>query len=159
NPTNVAANLDYARFLRLRGRKDAVKYIKAARALEPDNSSILAELIKTFAATDQAAEALEYLPTFLRVSGDADEIDGVGEALERRGLLDGALDAYHRALEITPGEPTLYLGMGNIWMQKKDPAEALRFYKLGTEVAPSGLGCVFNCGQALSLLDNSEAGT
>ncbi|MFB3923565.1 MAG: tetratricopeptide repeat protein [Terriglobia bacterium] len=93
--------------LRARGRtEEAVKHLRSAFQLDPDNSDLHRELGITFLDAKEWKRArVEMLEAIRHDPTDAEAHNGLGYALEKIGDLQGALAAYQTASKLEPGDP------------------------------------------------------
>ena len=157
NPTSSTALVEYGVFLRIRGKPgDALKYFKRADELKPEDITILSKLATTSLVLKQVDDARRYLRKLLAVCKSWEEIREIAASFESSGCLDECIEAYRRAIEVEEHwQP--YMGIGNIYMRKKDPAMALPYYQKGRELQPASLELVYNYAYALHLLGNPAA--
>lgn len=89
------------------------------QALKPSEPSLSDALARLQAGdADSAARMLEGLVA--REPGNGAAWRTLGQARRRRKDLDGAIEAWRKALEIDPGTPTPLLGIGLTYAAKKD---------------------------------------
>ena len=157
NPTSSTALVEYGVFLRIRGKPgDALEYFKRADELKPEDTTILSKLATTSLVLKQVDDARRYLRKLLAVSKSWEEICEIAASFGSFGCLDECIEAYGRAIEVEEHWFS-YLGIGNIYMRKKDPAMALPYYQKGRELEPVSLALVYNYAYALHLLGNPAA--
>lgn len=157
NPTNATALIEYGVFLRIRGKpEEALAYFKRAHELKPDDTTILSKLSITSLVVKEVDNARGYLREFLAASTRLEEITEIAESFESFGCLDEAVEAYKRAIEVQEHWDS-YLGIGNIYMRKGDPAMALPYYEKGHNLQPASLQLVYNYAYALHLLGDPMA--
>jgi tetratricopeptide (TPR) repeat protein len=157
NPTSATALIEYGVFLRIRGKPGAaLEYFKKAHQLKPEDATILSKLSTTSLACSQVDNARGYLRKFLALSTSREEIFEVAMSFERFGYLDESIEAFERANEVKEDWHS-YLGIGNIYMRKRNPAKALPYYQKGRELQPASLELVYNYAYALHLLGNPTA--
>lgn len=94
--------------LRARGRiEDAIKHLRDAYLLDPENSDLHREMGITFLlAKEWKRGRVEMLEAIRHDPTDADAHNGLGYALDKLGDLDGALKEYHIATRLEPDDPT-----------------------------------------------------
>ena len=157
NPTSSTALVEYGVFLRIRGKPgDALEYFKRADELKPEDTTILSKLATTSLVLKQVDDARRHLRKLLAVSKSWEEICEIAASFASSGCLDECIEAYGRAIEVEEHWFS-YLGIGNIYMRKKDPAMALPYYQKGRELQPASLALVYNYAYALHLLGNPAA--
>jgi tetratricopeptide (TPR) repeat protein/cellulose biosynthesis protein BcsQ len=158
HPNELKALVQYARFLRIRGNSDAVKYLERARKLDPKDQSLLGQLIRTQMTVGQISDVAQYLDEFLTSSKDAEELESMAELFSKKGQTDAAIRFYERAIELAD-EPEVghHLGLGNIYMGMNRLDLAVQQYQVAIGMAPSCLQAVYNYAYAMSLLGDSRA--
>ena len=94
--------------LRSQGQLDeAVKELREATKLDPENSDLHRELGITFLLNkDWKRARVEMLEAIRHDPADADAHNGLGYALEKLGDLDLALKEYRIATHLEPGDPS-----------------------------------------------------
>ncbi|MBI4164811.1 MAG: tetratricopeptide repeat protein [Acidobacteria bacterium] len=92
--------------LRYRGRIDeAAEQLRDARRLDPENSDLHRELGITFLlGKDWKRARIEMLEAIHSDPTDAEAYNGLGYALEKLGLIDGAVEAFHIATKLDPSD-------------------------------------------------------
>jgi tetratricopeptide (TPR) repeat protein len=157
-PNEPSTLVEYARFLRIRGDRDAVKYIERARGLDPQDPKLVAQLVRTHLSVGEAAQAARYVDEFLASTQDDGEIEAMATLFSGKGQTDVAIRLYKRAIELA-GQPEEgpHLELGNIYMSTKEFDLAARQYEVGMEINPSFLPSVYNYAYALSQLGDSRA--
>ena len=94
--------------LRARGNvEEAVKNLREALRLDPENADLHRELGITFLLAKEWKRArVEMLEAVRHMPDDADAYNGLGYALEKLGDLQAALEAYHTATRLEPSDLT-----------------------------------------------------
>lgn len=90
DPKGIRALLEYARFLRIRGKLEAITFLERARDLSPNDPKVIAQLIRTHLNMGQPARANHYLDEFLAHSSDAEELEAAGDLFGRKGIIESA---------------------------------------------------------------------
>ena len=90
--------------LRARGNvEEAVKNLREALRLDPENADLHRELGITFLLAKEWRRArVEMLEAVRHMPDDADAYNGLGYALEKLGDLTAAIEAYHTATKLEP---------------------------------------------------------
>jgi tetratricopeptide (TPR) repeat protein len=94
--------------LRAQGQlEEAVKELREAMKLDPENSDLHRELGITFlVGKDWKRARIEMLEAIRHEPGDADAHNGLGYALEKLGDMAEALKEYRLATRLEPDDPT-----------------------------------------------------
>lgn len=92
--------------LRARGRIDeAAEHLRGARRLDPANSDLHRELGITFLlGKDWKRARIEMLEAIRSDPTDAEAYNGLGYSLEKMGMIDAAVEAFHTASKLDPAE-------------------------------------------------------
>ena len=92
--------------LRARGNvEEAVRNIREALRLDPENSDLHREMGITFLLAKEWKRArVEMLEAVRHKPDDADAYNGLGYALEKLGDLQGAIEAYRTATKLEPAD-------------------------------------------------------
>ena len=92
--------------LRARGRIDeAAEQLRGARRLDPENSDLHRELGITFLlGKDWKRARIEMLEAIHSDPADAEAYNGLGYALEKMGMIDAAVEAFHIASRLDPSD-------------------------------------------------------
>jgi tetratricopeptide (TPR) repeat protein len=106
NKAKLNHSLQQAVRLRAHGEFDqAVKLLREATRLDPENSDLHRELGITFLlGKDWSRARVEMLEAIRHDPQDADAHNGLGYALEKLGDLDGALKEYRTATHLEPDD-------------------------------------------------------
>lgn len=67
----------------------------------------------------------------------AEAYNNLGLALEEKGLLDEALNAYSKAAGVNPDFPHPYVGMGDVYRKRQQYTEAIKMYRKFLDLASS----------------------
>ncbi len=104
-------------------------------------------------AARRAARRNAQPPPAATVAGDASAAVSRAQGLRRQGLYDSALSELQRAVAINPKLTTAYLGMGDIYRETGNFAQAEGAYRKAAEVEPGSFDAQYLHGLALQLLD------
>ena len=124
--------------------------------LDEEGNSTPAILIDDATAANRAVN----IPEFVNIPPDGlQKIDvpatefyrryNVASELARKGEYEAALAEWKNALELSPGEPSIYLSLGVTLARMGRPEEAIVQYKKALEIAPNAAGFHFRLGSAL----------
>jgi hypothetical protein len=94
--------------LRALGKIDeAAAHLRGARKLDPANSDLHRELGITFlVGKDWKRARIEMLEAIRSDPADAEAYNGLGYALEKLGMIDAAVEAFHTATKLDPSDST-----------------------------------------------------
>ncbi len=81
----------------------------------------------------------------------------IGELRNAAGNLDGAIDAWRRALDLVPGNPDLILNLTDTLRRAKRPFEAISLATALVEVRPDNANALLNLGAAQHAAGQIEA--
>jgi Flp pilus assembly protein TadD len=114
NPGEKSASIDYARALRALTRySEAVAVIQTAAIKAPKDFDVLGEYGKALADAGQLAQAKDVLTrAYTPDSPRWDVMSVEGTVADRLGDHVSAMEFYHEALKISPGEPGVLTNMG-----------------------------------------------
>lgn len=131
NPGEKAASIEYARALRALTRyKEAVAVIQTAAIKAPKDFDVLGEYGKALADAGQLTQAKDVLSHAYTPDNPRWDVMSVqGAVADRLGDHMTAMQFYHDALKIAPGEPSVLTNMGlSLALAKKLPEaeDALR---------------------------------
>ena len=131
NPGEKTASIEYARALRALTRdNEAVAVIQTAAIKTPKDFDVLGEYGKALADAGQFTQAKDVLSHAYTPDDPRWDVMSVqGTVADRLGDHAGAMQFYHEALKIAPGEPSVLTNMGlSLALAKQLPAaeDALR---------------------------------
>lgn len=106
----------------------------------------LARAAKVLAVEPKKERARKQAPTALE---SADDWFERALLLEQEGDIDGARDAYQKAIEADPELGDAYVNLGRLHHQAGDPVRAAQFYHQATEVQPDDPVAHYNLALAL----------
>ena len=114
NPGDKKASLEYARALRALTRyNEAVAVIQTAAIKTPKDFDVLGEYGKALADAGQLTQAKDVLSRAYTPDDPRWDVMSVqGTVADRLGDHAGAMQFYHEALKIAPGEPSVLTNMG-----------------------------------------------
>jgi tetratricopeptide (TPR) repeat protein len=156
-PGETRALVDYARFLRIREKKEAITYLEKAQGLAPQNPEVVAQLIRTYLSFGQPKKAINFLEQFLTISTDVDELEDIGNAFESKGAIVPARKLYERAVGLADSsEEAPHFDLGNTLMGLREWRLAAEQFELAMKADPS-LPVVYNYGRVLDQLGDPRA--
>ena len=131
NPGDKTASIEYARALRALTRyNEAVAVIQTAAIKTPKDFDVLGEYGKALADAGPLTQAKDVLSHAYTPDDPRWDVMSVqGTVADRLGDHAGAMQFYHEALKIAPGEPSVLTNMGlSLALAKQLPAaeDALR---------------------------------
>jgi len=157
-PDEPKALKQYARFLRIRGNSDAVTYLERARELDPEDPTLLGQLVRAQLSVGRTANTAQYIDEFLRSEKDAEEIADMADVLDKKGQTDAAIRLYDRSIELAdPADVTAHLALGNIYMRLDRLDLAMRQYEIGVRIDPVYLPTLYNYAYSLYRLKDPRA--
>ena len=114
NPGEKSASIEYARVLRALTRyNEAVAVIQTAAIKSPKDFDVLGEYGKALADAGQLTQAKDVLSHAYTPDDPRWDVMSVqGTVADRLGDHTGAMQFYHEALKIAPGEPSVLTNMG-----------------------------------------------
>jgi Flp pilus assembly protein TadD len=114
NPGEKTASIEYARALRALTRySEAVAVIQTAAIKSPKDFDVLGEYGKALADAGQLTQAKDVLARAYTPDNPRWDVMSVqGTVADRLGDHAGAMQFYHDALKIAPGEPSVLTNMG-----------------------------------------------
>ena len=114
NPGEKTASIEYARALRALTRyNEAVAVIQTAAIKTPKDFDVLGEYGKALADAGQLTQAKDVLSHAYTPDDPRWDVMSVqGTVADRLGDHAGAMQFYHEALKIAPGEPSVLTNMG-----------------------------------------------
>jgi Flp pilus assembly protein TadD len=125
NPGDKTASIEYARALRALTRyNEAVAVIQTAAIKTPKDFDVLGEYGKALADAGQLTQAKDVLAHAYTPDDPRWDVMSVqGTVADRLGDHAGAMQFYHEALKIAPGEPSVLTNMGlSLALAKQLPA-------------------------------------
>lgn len=82
---------------------------------------------------------------------------GLAQALQGQGKFDGALHAYHLAVELALSEPALHAQLGSIYLATNDAERAAEAYRRAIELAPDVASLQLAMANVERIRGNAEA--
>lgn len=139
--------------LRLREPARAIPHLRALLEIKPDDRTSRANLANALIETGRMAEAIALVdgardPGLARVEG---------YARQHSGDLDGAIAAYHRALDGAPADLTSLNNLGNVYAGSGMYDEAIACFERAITLAPSKVEIYLNLAEVLRQADRAEA--
>jgi glycosyltransferase involved in cell wall biosynthesis len=84
------------------------------------------------------------------VINSAEKYNLSGEELLGRKDIDGALNAFKKAIEVAPHFIAAHNNIGKAYLQKGELANALKYFTKALKINPYDIATVLNCGQVLT---------
>jgi tetratricopeptide (TPR) repeat protein/cellulose biosynthesis protein BcsQ len=158
-PTNPEVWTQFGVFLRsTRDTEGALHAFQKALELG-GTSSNLAELAITYLLLGREKEAESTFLRFLDRSHKPSLIMMYTDMLAARRKYDSAIAGYTRALELCADDPLSVhplIGLGNLYMTRKEPEKAVLFFEKAVSIEPSNISATFNLGFALHLVGRTK---
>ena len=134
NENDIAARLALGDTLLAQGQPaEAVTAYQAVLAQQPDNAAAVDSLAEALLAGGNADEALGSYRTAIDTAETAEERQRwrltLASTLRSLGRLDEAEAVYQEALAEAPGDITLSLALGNLYLTQARPEEALVLFE------------------------------
>lgn len=160
-PGHAAARNDMgALLLRTRRIEEAVRMLREARALMPEDRNIRFNLARALAQWGDGAEAVALFRGLLAEQEDAEIWRNLGFALAGNGQDEEAVTAFRRALSLQgshdekSAETLSALGLS--LTRLAETADAEESFQKAFALNPNCSVCLFNWGQALECRGNSQ---
>jgi serine/threonine-protein kinase len=155
HPDDVWVNSHLAYVLEELGRMDeAIRYHTAARSIRPEMAHHLAHAMEAKGESDEAIEVFRQL--CLIRAGNGRHLSCFGQALQRRGrseesgkVLDAAIAALRKELQLHPDYHTAHLNLGNALKAQGKHDEAIAAYCTAVRLMPDDATPHRNLGTAL----------
>ena len=98
-------------------------------------------------------DPISFYATLVRTSPRyAGAYEGLGQAMDRRGLRDGAVAAYRQALRIDPGRASAYNSLGALLADEEAFTEAAQLFRRAVKLDPTLAEARLNLGVACLVL-------
>jgi tetratricopeptide (TPR) repeat protein len=137
-PDDTYSSLWLARLYRFENKHDeAEKVLRATVNRDPSNSAALEQLSQLLVDEGRSQEAITLLTQAAGDSASPDVYDLLGDAYAQSKDFAKSEDAYRKAVEEDPNEPTHVHGLAQALMSQEKFAEALDQYKRLSELEPS----------------------
>jgi tetratricopeptide (TPR) repeat protein len=117
----------------------ALAKFKEALALVPDHGFSLKGAEASAKRVEKAKKEMAKLKANTQAKGEAKDWVAYGSALADLGDLEGAGQAYDKALSVDPKNPDALARKGTAIHAAGDPAKALEWYKKALEVKPTSM--------------------
>lgn len=154
SPTRAQQHIYRGQAFRASGWLDhALKEVDQALALEPDNLDGHLLRAQILTAQDKIPEAVKAAERVLEHGRDY--LKPV-LALTEEFYTQQAIAIYSRAVQSSPDELIPYLGLGNIWLHRKDLQQAEKWLTIATKLAPENPAVHLALGK-LALAKNSHS--
>jgi len=163
----VSKDANNARYLYLQGRvadaigkaEEAYRKYEAALKAKPDLVEALCSEGLVWISRNDTAKAQERLDTALRVPFEgltAVEDEAIGELALALGHLEKAKEAYARALQKDPDDPTAHAGIGKALAAKGNLAAARKEMEIALAQLDSDASLAFEYGSLLRRMGESQ---
>jgi tetratricopeptide (TPR) repeat protein len=137
-PDDTYSSLWLARLYRFENKHDeAEKVLRATVNRDPSNSAALEQLSQLLVDEGRSQEAITLLTQAAGDSASPDVYDLLGDAYAQSKDFAKSEDAYRKAVEEDPDDPTHVHGLAQALMSQEKFAEALDQYKRLSELEPS----------------------
>ncbi|MGB8521465.1 MAG: tetratricopeptide repeat protein [Candidatus Acidiferrales bacterium] len=137
-PDDTYSSLWLARLYRFENKHDeAEKVLRATVNRDPSNSAALEQLSQLLVDEGRSQEAITLLTQAAGESASPDIYDLLGDAYAQSKDFAKSEDAYRKAVEEDPDDPTHVHGLAQALMSQEKFAEALDQYKRLSELEPS----------------------
>ncbi len=137
-PDDTYSSLWLARLYRFENKHDeAEKVLRATVNRDPSNSAALEQLSQLLVDEGRSQEAITLLTQAAGESASPDIYDLLGDAYAQSKDFAKSEDAYRKAVEEDPDDPTHVHGLAQALMSQDKFAEALDQYKRLSELEPS----------------------
>jgi tetratricopeptide (TPR) repeat protein/serine/threonine protein kinase len=155
NPRDVWLNYELARCLEKLARRDeAIRYYAAARAIRPETAHEFAHALEAKGERDEAIVVFQDLVRMRPMN--VRHLSCFGRTLLARGrtqegemVLDGAIAACRRAIQLNPNDVDAYNALGLALRSRGKPQEAIDAYLKALRIAPGFFAVHLNLGIAL----------
>jgi len=137
-PDDTYSSLWLARLYRFENKHDeAEKVLRATVNRDPSNGAALEQLSQLLVDEGRSQEAITLLTQAAGESASPDIYDLLGDAYAQSKDFAKSEDAYRKAVEEDPDDPTHVHGLAQALMSQEKFAEALDQYKRLSELEPS----------------------
>jgi tetratricopeptide (TPR) repeat protein len=137
-PDDTYSSLWLARLYRFENKHDeAEKVLRATVNRDPSNGAALEQLSQLLVDEGRSQEAITLLTQAAGESASPDVYDLLGDAYAQSKDFAKSEDAYRKAVEEDPDDPTHVHGLAQALMSQEKFAEALDQYKRLSELEPS----------------------
>ena len=136
-PSDTESALWLARLYRLKNEHDqAEQVLKAILNTDPENEPAVEQLTQLLMDEGKSTEAVTLLEGITTHSSSAVLLDLLGDAHTQAHDLAKAEDAYRKAAELDPSEPSHQRGLGQTLLAEEKYPEALKVYEKLSDLMP-----------------------
>jgi tetratricopeptide (TPR) repeat protein len=137
DPSDTESALWLARLYRLKNEHDqAEQVLKAILKTDPENEPAVEQLTQLLMDEGKSTEAVTLLEGITTHSSSAILLDLLGDAHTQAHELAKAEEAYRKAAELDPSEPSHERGLGQTLLAEEKYAEALQVYEKLSDLMP-----------------------
>jgi tetratricopeptide (TPR) repeat protein len=137
DPSDTESALWLARLYRLKNEHDkAEQVLKAVLKTDPENEPAVEQLTQLLMDEGKSTEAVALLEGITAHSSSAVLLDLLGDAHTQAHELPKAEDAYRKATELDPSEPSHQRGLGQTLLAEEKYPEALKVYEKLSDLMP-----------------------
>ena len=137
DPSDAESALWLARLYRLKNEHDkAEQVLRSILKSDPENEPAVEQLTQLLMDEGKSAEAVTLLEGITAHSPSAVLQDLLGDAYTQTHDLAKAEEAYRKAMELDPSEPSHQRGLGQTLLAEEKYSEALKIYQKLSDVMP-----------------------
>jgi tetratricopeptide (TPR) repeat protein len=137
DPSDTESALWLARLYRLKNEHDkAEQVLKAILKTDPENEPAVEQLTQLLMDEGKSTEAVTLLEGITAHSSSAVLLDLLGDAHTQAHELAKAEEAYGKATELDPSEPSHQRGLGQTLLAEEKYPEALKVYEKLSDLMP-----------------------
>ncbi len=137
DPSDAESALWLARLYRLKNEHDkAEQVLRSILKTDPENEPAVEQLTQLLMDEGKSVEAVTLLEGITSHSPSAVLLDLLGDAYTQTHELAKAEEAYRKAMELDPSEPSHQRGLGQTLLAEEKYSEALKVYQKLSDVMP-----------------------
>ena len=137
DPSDTESALWLARLYRLKNEHDqAEQVLKAILKTDPENEPAVEQLTQLLMDEGKSTEAVTLLEGITTHSSSAVLLDLLGDAQTQAHDLPKAEEAYRKAADLDPSEPSHQRGLGQTLLAEEKYPEALKVYEKLSDLMP-----------------------
>src|SRR5438093_6474793 len=137
DPTDAESALWLAPLYRLKNEHDkAEEVLRSILKTDPENEPAVEQLTQLLMDEGKSVEAVTLLESITAHSPSAVLLDLLGDAYTQTHELAKAEEAYRKAMELDPSEPSHQRGLGQTLLTEEKYFEALKVYQKLSDVMP-----------------------
>jgi len=125
--------------LRASRNLDALIYCKKALAIDPSSADALHLMGLLSLETGHWDLAVEWIANAIRQNPQARYLSRLGVALQRRGRREEALQAFGKAVQLTPDDAVLWTSLGIVLDELQCPSDAVLCFRRALRLDPRQL--------------------